>query len=70
MYLITEKVSAFTCREQVISTYLIATSSLIIHQKACWYSIAQGKHHCYGNASRIFNPRSHLSKWLNAKWLA
>jgi len=34
MYLITEKISAFTCREQVISTYLIATSSLFIHQKS------------------------------------
>jgi hypothetical protein len=35
MYLITEKFSAFTCREQGISTYLIVTSSLFIHQKSC-----------------------------------
>ena len=65
--LITEKFSAFTCREQVISAYLIATSSLCIHQESCWYGIAHGKHHCSGSVSRIFNPRSHLSKCSNAK---
>jgi|TARA_B110000503_G_scaffold80349_1_gene123155 hypothetical protein len=65
--LITEKFGAFTFREQVISAYLIAASSLFIHQESCWYSIAQGKHHCYGSVSQLFNPRSHLSKWSNAK---